>query len=312
MRIRTFQPGDEEKQVAVFNEAAAELPKFKPSFPEEVRRRRRAPDFDPTARLYVEEGGDVVAYAGFQPNGRISFPWCRKKHEHLAEPLLEQLLQTMRQRGITTAFAAYRPDWEPILAFLRQRGFQHTRDLISYYLDLVEMPTPAARRGFSMTALQRDDIPGLIALAPDVLRITDPVMLESYFFDNPYFRAECLFVTRQRDDGSPQAVGILIDDPSYADPRMLDAATPCFRLGAFGTEGMTTKRVRGLFSFLVRDEPKAPVLALDLLGYAAWRLNDSDVETFAAQVPSDAPHLVRFYQQYFRRQGSFPILEKQL
>jgi hypothetical protein len=87
---------------------------------------------------------------------------------------------------------------------------------------------------------------------------------------------------------------------------------PCFRLGAFGTEGMTTKRINGLFSFLAADGRDTQPFALDLLGYAAYKLQDTDVETFAAQVPSDAGHLLRFYKQYFQRQGSFPILERPL
>jgi hypothetical protein len=36
------------------------------------------------------------------------------------------------------------------------------------------------------------------------------------------------------------------------------------------------------------------------------------VETLCAQVPSDAVQLIRFYKQYFRRQGSFPLYEREL
>jgi hypothetical protein len=81
---------------------------------------------------------------------------------------------------------------------------------------------------------------------------------------------------------------------------------PCFRLGAFGTEGLSVKRVNGLFSFLARPADISSV-GLDLLTHAAYMLHDSPVDTFAAQVPSDAPHLLRFYQHHFRKQGSFPI-----
>ena len=42
------------------------------------------------------------------------------------------------------------------------------------------------------------------------------------------------------------------------------------------------------------------------------RLRQTEVSHLAAQVPSDAPHLLRFYQRLFRRQGSFPILERTL
>ena len=65
-------------------------------------------------------------------------------------------------------------------------------------------------------------------------------------------------------------------------------------------------------SFLASPAQNAAPLALDLLNYAALKLDNTDIETFAAQVPSDATHLARFYKQQFRRQGSFPIYEKSL
>ena len=89
MTIRTFQPGDEVAQVSIYNEAAGDLPKFKPATLDEVRRRLRDPDFDPATRFYAVADGRPVGYATFQPSGRVSFPWCRKGHEALAEPLLD-------------------------------------------------------------------------------------------------------------------------------------------------------------------------------------------------------------------------------
>src|SRR5947208_3502454 len=103
MTIRTFQAGDEVAQVSIYNEAAAPLPKFKAATIDEVRRRLRDRDFDPQTRFFALAGGRPVGYATFQNNGRVSFPWCRKGHEALAEPLLEQVLAAMKQRGITSA-----------------------------------------------------------------------------------------------------------------------------------------------------------------------------------------------------------------
>ena len=110
----------------------------------------------------------------------------------------------------------------------------------------------------------------------------------------------------------PVAVGVLVHDPAYANPKQLDAAMPCFRLGAFGTEGMTVKRANGLFSFVAAADRDVSPLALDLLTRASQMLEETDVETLAAQVPSDASHLLRVYKQYFRRQGSFPLYEREL
>ena len=76
---------------------------------------------------------------------------------------------------------------------------------------------------------------------------------------------------------------------------------------------MSTKRINGLFSFLARPDRSLPGVGMDLLSYAANRLGlDDDIECFSAQVPSDAPHLLRFYTANFRRQGSFPVLEYEL
>jgi hypothetical protein len=113
-------------------------------------------------------------------------------------------------------------------------------------------------------------------------------------------------------DGTPTGYGMLIHDDQYGDVNRIDPSMPCFRLGAFGTEGTSAKRVNALFSFVVEATKDANSIGMDLMWFATRRLDDSDIETMAAQVPSDVPHLVGFYESYFRRQGSFPILELDL
>ncbi len=312
MTIRTFQAGDDVAQVSIYNEAGADLPKFKPATIDEVRRRCRAPDFDPTTRFYAVVNDRPVGYIMFQPNGRLGFPWCRRGHEQQAEALLEHALTAMKQRGLRRAFSAYRGDWPLQRDFLIRHGFEQTHEMINYALDLVEMPTPAARPSAMISPLKPEDIPTILALGQGVLRITDSIELENYFFHNPYFPPDAAFVLRSKSDEVPVAIGMLVTHQSYAHPKQIDAAMPCFRLGAFGTEGMTTKRVNGLFSFLALDNRDLTPCGLDLLGYATNRLQATEVETFAAQVPSHAEHLVRFYKSLFRRQGSFPIFERDL
>jgi hypothetical protein len=311
LKIRNFEPGDEGAQLRIFNEAAAKLPKFKPATLDEIRRRSRAADFDPNSRLFAMEGGQPVAYASFHGNGRVSYPWCLPGHEALAEPLFQKMLETMQERGIRTAFAAYRGDWNPLLEFFLARGFRQAREMINFVLDLVEMPTPAARRSTTVSPLRPADLPALAALAPGALRTTSTADLERHFLHNPYFPPEAVFVLRGSTDGLPSAAGVLIGNAAYANPKQVDASMPCFRLGAFGTEGMQTKRINGLFSFLAKSED-ANRLGLELMNHAALRLRNVEIDAFAAQAPSDVPHLLRFYQSHFRRQGSFPVLEREL
>lgn len=312
MEIRTYRAGDDVAQVSIYNEAAADLPKFKPATLDEVRRKARGPEYDPTARFLALKDGKPVGYASFQANGRVGFPWCRKGHETAAQPLLERVLQTMKERGLSRAFTAYRSDWTAQVGFFQNNGFQQRREMINYLLDIVEMPTPMARPSSSVSPATPDDVPAILELGANVLLIQDRVKLEQYLFQNSQFPADSVFALRNRTGGPPLAVAILVANPDYANPRQVDAAMPCFRLGAFGTEGMSTKRMNGLFSFVAADSRDAHPLALDLLGYAAYKLQDTEVETFSAQVPSDAGHLMRFYKQYFQRQASFPVLERPL
>lgn len=313
MKIRTYKPGDETAQVAVYNEAAAPLAKFKPSTVEEVGRRVAAKDFDPTTRFYADDNGKVVGYCSFHPNnGHISYPWTLKGQEQHAEALFTAALDELRKRGRKTAFAAYRSDWAPITSFFQSHDFRLVREMINFVIDIVEMPTPAARPSLPFSPLKREDIPAIRDLAPEALRVSTNEQLEKHLFDNPYFSPDAVFVLRSRTGGLPAAVGILIDNAAYADPKQVDAMMPCFRLGAFGTEGMEAKRTNGLFSFLCRAGRDVSSMALDLMGHAAFRLEETSTAWLGAQVPSDVPHLLRFYQQHFRRQGSFPVFERTL
>jgi hypothetical protein len=312
VNIRNFKPGDETVQAGIYNAAAAEFPKFKPASVDEVRRRTQAADFEPATRFYAEEGGKVIGYATYSANGRVSFPWTLKGGEAAREPLFQAVIEAMQQRGIASAFAAYRGDWPVVKDFFQAHGFRLVREMVNFIIDIVEMPTPAARPSLPFSPLNREDVPAIFELAPEALRVRTAAELEKHLFENPAFTPESLFVLRGRSGGAPAAVGILLDSPDYADPRQIDPNNPCFRMGAFGSESMTAKKVQGLFSFLCRPGRDVSSLALDLMGHAAFRLEESATASLAAQVPSDVPHLLRFYQQHFRRQGSFPIYERDL
>ncbi len=312
MKIRTYQPDDEVVQVAIYNEAVADLPKSKPATVDEVRRRVKAKNFDADAHFYAEDGGRIVGYAQFEAGGRVSFPWTLKGHEAAAEPLFQAALQSMRQRGHKTVFGALRAEWKTQAAFFQAHEFKQVREMVNFVVDIVEMPTPAARPSLPFAPLRREDVPAVFSLVPESLRSKTPEQLEKHLFENPYFGPDSVFVLRDKAGGAPAAVAILVQSPGYADPKQVDSGMPCFRLGAFGTEGLNCKRINGLFSFLARPGKDTSSLGLDLLGHAAFRLEETPIAWLAAQVPSDVPHLLRFYQHHFRRQGSFPVFERTL
>src|SRR5947207_3426426 len=232
MQIRTYQPGDEAVQAEIYNEAAGSLPKFKPATVEDVTRRCREASFDPASRFYAEEAGRVVGYATFNSDGRVSYPWCRAGQEAAAEPLFQGALQALAQRGNGLAYAAYRGDWPAQSAFFEKNGFRLAREMINYAMELSEMPTRMERAG-TVAALKREDMPAIAQLGGSVLRVQNPGQLEQYFFHNPFFPPDAVFGVRQRQTGNLVAAGVLIINSQYADPFQVDAAMPCFRLGAF-------------------------------------------------------------------------------
>jgi GNAT superfamily N-acetyltransferase len=307
MTIRNYQPGDEAAQAEVFNVAAGPLPKFKAATADEVARRYRAVGFDPATRFYAVEGDAIVGYAGFDANGRVSYPWCRPGAEGVQGPLFDAVLSAMRRRGFPEAWAAYRADWEPVLRFLRDRGFVPAREMVNFVGEVARMPRDPVPAGHRIKPLGREDLPKLQSLGAGIIRDDAPELLEDFFWENPYFGPESLFGLR-RDDGAVVGAALLIINPSYADPTKIDAAMPCFRLGALGTERERHKRVNGLFSCAFEDEG----VATALLAEAARRLAEAGVTHVAAQAPSDRPGLCAFYDRHFGRQGSFPILSRRL
>ena len=311
MTIRTFQPGDELAQAGLFNAAACPLPGFKSAQADDVKRRTRARGFDPAARLFAVKNGQPVGYCVLDVDqARISFPWCKKGHEAAAAPLFAAALTAARARGMTRVFAAYRRDWDGVLRFFADNGFAPTREMRNYWCDPIDMPTAAGWGGRTVTRLERADLPALAEMGRGVIRLP-AARLEPHFFANPYFPAESLLATRGRD-GELLAVGVGLEAASYADVRKIDPLAPCFRLGAFGTEGLGVKRVNGLFSFLVADPEQTASAGLGLLAEAWQGMTDGTVHALAAQCPSDAPHLVGFYDRYFKEHGRFPVWERGL
>jgi hypothetical protein len=312
MTIRTFQSGDDLALVSIYNTAAAALPGYKPSTVDEVRRRCSAADFDPSTRFLAVEKGRPLGYATFHANGRVSYPWCRQGCEHWAGPLFEAVLDAMRQRGHRRAFAAYPQAWSSIHEFFLGQGFQQTREMVNFLVDLMELPTPPGRPSPNIQPMLPEDIPAVWNLAPNLFRVGNLEELERALLHNPYFSANSALVLRSQATGTPLAAGLIVSSEEYADPNTVNPHMPCFWLGAFGTEGMQVKRINGLFTFVAEPGRSLNLLGMELLSYSVIKLYDTDIGTLAAQVPSDVEHLQRFYQQFFRRQGSFPVFEKDL
>ncbi|MBN9520002.1 hypothetical protein J0H58_15990 [bacterium] len=312
MTVRTFQPGDERTQAALYNGAAFALPGFKPATEDDVRRRTRARGFDPGSRFYAVENDQVVGYCVLEADqGRIGYPWCLKGYEAAVEELFVAALTAARERGLRKLLTAYRRDWDAVLGFFAARGFQKARDVVNYAADPVDLPTIADRGGKLVRRLTRADIPLLAEMGRGVIRVPDE-QLERYVFASPYFPAESFLVVDGAHGTGPVAVGVGLDNPNWADVKKVDPLAPCFRMGAFGTEGLNSKRVNGLFSYVVIKPEHALPAGLALLAEINQELTEGSVATLAAQCPTDAPHLLNFYARYFKEQGRFPVLELEL
>jgi hypothetical protein len=307
MPIRPYLPGDEEAQARIFNAAAGLLPAFKPATVDEISRRYRTIDPDPTSKFYALDGDAVVGYAVFSPNGRVSFPWCLPGSLAFQEPLLEEVLKGLKQRGAREAWAAYRADWQPVLAFLKDHGFTQVREMVNYIAELDRLPDTALPGEFSLDPMRPEALPELQQLGKGIFLDDDLEPLRRFFWQNSFFTSDSLYALKDRANKFLGA-GLVIGKKGFADPTKLDSAMPCFRLGALGTERDRHKRVNGMFSCVFEDEMAGEIL----LAEAARRLRVEGLTHVAAQAASDAPALCDFYDRYFQRQGAFPILSRSL
>ena len=201
-------------------------------------------------------------------------------------------------------FGAYRRDWEPVLGFLTSRGFAVTREVINLWAEPDRTAHACGSRKNADKPPRRADLPAVVAMGRGILRLPESE-LESYFFANPYFPVEA-FLVQRATDGTPTAMAIGLENSLYADVKKVDPLAPCFRLGAFGSEGLNAKRINGLFSFLVANPANAITAGLALLHEASEEMTDGTVTALAAQCPSDAPHLARLLLAVLSRTRPFP------
>ncbi len=311
MPIRSYQTGDEHAQAAIYNAAAGFLPGFKPSKPEEIARRYQAVDSDPNTRFYATENGEVVGYAAFGSNGRVSYPWCLSGAEGFREPLFDMVVAEMKRREITEAWAAYRGDWELVLDFLRGHAFSQKRSIINYVAETLGLAMDRRLPSNRVIGhLEKNELPRLAELTPALFAGADAHTLEQFLWENPFYEfPKSLLVLKDAESGEIRGASLLVVDDRFADPTKIDSSMPCFRLGSFGTERERHKRVNGLFSCVFLDENDG-----DLLLNAALAANSgrSHLTHVAAQAPSDSPMFCAWYDRHFQRQGSFPILSRSL
>lgn len=311
MTIRSYQSGDEHAQARIYNTVAGTLPSFKPSTPEEIARRYQSADPDSTSRYYAIENGAVVGYAAFGSNGRVSYPWCLPGAESHQEPLLQTMLAAMKERGLSEAWAAYRGDWVAVLDFLRGHGFHEKQTMINYVAEVSQLPAldlvPSNRR---VVHLKRQELPRLVELGSDLFGEVDVRAVERFYWNNPFYNfPDTIFAWKDSRNDEILGAFLLVVSERFADPTKIDAAMPCFRLGAFGTERERHKRVTGFFSCVFADGVEGDQMFPAAL--AALR-GLSGLTHIAAQAPSTATSLCAWYDRYFQRQGSFPILSRPL
>ncbi len=311
MPIRAFQPGDESAQARIYNLAAGPLPGFKPATADEIVRRHATARPELGSRYYAVEGGEIVGYAGFGSNGRLSYPWCLPGAEASREPLLQTVLAAMKERRVREAWAAYRADWSPVLEFLRSHQFVDKRQMINYVTEVstipsrVDLPKDRLIEPLALKATRH-----LHELALDVYADEEIGMIERFYGESPFHDFSTSFVSLQdTGSGSIRGIGLLVVNDRFADPTKIDASMPCFRLGAFGTERERHKRVNGVFSAVFADDADGELL---LSWLVETRARPAGLHHIAAQTSSDAPTLCALYDRFFRRQGGFPIVSRRL
>lgn len=311
MLIRTYQPGDEHAQARIYNTAAGPLPAFKQADADEIVQRHQSEDADDGARYFAVDGTEVVGYAAFCPSGRISYPWCLPGAEAVQGPLLDAVLEDMTRRGMPEAWSAYRSDWSTVLDFFKAHDFHEKRQMINYLAEVAWMPDrPEVPDNRVIERLDRRAIGELTAMAPGLFSSVESRSLEAFFWEHPHYDfSESLFALEEAGTRRLLGVSLLVLSDRFADPSRIDAAMPCFRLGAFGSERERHKRVNGLYSCVFLDPAEAELL----LAAPDWsRARAAGLTHVAAQAPSDASALCAFYDRYFQRQGAFPILARRL
>ena len=314
MTIRTFQAGDDAAQGRIYNEAAGRPAAVQARDAGRAAPPARGPDFDPGTRFFAWRGRPARRLRHVPRQRPRQLPLVPQGPRGGA-PSRSSRPSSTRCAGaaIAGAFAAYRADWPAAARVLRR-------------------PRLRARRArWSIRHRHRRHADAVGPLASHITPLTPadvPAVLRPG-------RASCAADDRRRARGSTSST-----TPTSRRRRCsccaAAAATSRRRRGAGRrVAGATpTPAGRSRHALLpprgVRHrgaDPSASTAcsasspptratcrrcALDLLGHATQRLQDTEVETLAAQVPSDAPHLLRFYKRSSAGRGVSRVFERPL
>ena len=145
-------------------------------------RPRRSPgvisgrDPDAGSRYYAVENGEVVGYAVFGANGRVSSPVVSAGGGSVPRALARDVVLTgMRQRGLAEAWAAYRGDWLPcLISCANMTSFEkRTHDQLRGRTCRGSPRRLACPQTGVIEPVKREDIPQLIGLDPGVFADID-------------------------------------------------------------------------------------------------------------------------------------------
>jgi hypothetical protein len=303
-------PGDELSQVEIYNAVAQSFPGYKSATRDEVVRRYSSTQFDPTTKLYAQDAGRIIAYVTFWSTGRISTPWSANDDADIRSQLMDAALESMRQRGLTRVWAAYRADWTKVHIWLTELGFRSSHDVVNFIAPREYLPDETLPDKMRLEVMTRSDTIQVYELNPKAFGVESAEELALAWWDgsdSPYYKDDSRIVLRDLETGDILASGIVILNSDFADPSQVDAAMPCSRLGAVGADSDNCKRMNGLFSYVASPGPNNHRFARVLLAEARRRFSQFGVKEVAAQCKSNRLVEQAFYRTHFRTQGSFPI-----
>ena len=238
MIIRNYLAGDAEHEAQIYNIAAAKLPGFVPVTLEEIGKGMTGRGFDPAARFYAEDNGQTVAFARFEPTGRVHYPWCVPGHEKMAHALFVSVWCALVERRVPRVYAACREDWADQIEFFVDHDFDRVRDIVNFTQSIGDLPTMFQRPGLDVTILQPSDVDAVANLVPGLLRLRGKE-LARYLLNNNAFPADAIYVLHRNHKVT--GVGVLIDDMALANVNRLDPKARCFALAPSVRKGCPRK-----------------------------------------------------------------------
>ena len=187
--IKRYDPTQLEQlakdQTSIYNQGTAKMPEYPPAKVEDVVKRFKRKEFDPSRMFYAYNGATMIGYAGLSGKDKeknlrsVGYPWLIEDIPNGVRDLLYDAMENQcNSEGTKTLRTTLLQKYPDLLNFFKDKNFQTKTEFLVFEKELTKN-AHTLPEGYTIRSLVKDDL-----FKVEAISHRDPKL------KNPFIRAD--------------------------------------------------------------------------------------------------------------------------